>query len=104
MHDREQDGAVNLADVQTESDPAVFVLETVYHGSYHVVADGVAFPPPHEQVVVNWRTNGSVELLADVEALYEQFGQMPRVMWRHSERPGEQILTEAEPASVVRSR
>lgn len=84
-------------DLDSGDAPAVFVLQTVYKGTRHTVADGVFFPPPAEQVVVNWYNTDSVELIGSVEALYERFGPAPNVLWRRS---GE-VLSEAEPAGVV---
>lgn len=87
-------------DVAADRRPALFVLETVYQGKTHVVADGVAFHPPCEQVVINWRSTASTELLDSVEQLYAKYGAEPRVMWWHSE----DVLTEVEPADVVSGR
>lgn len=95
MHDQENRPEVLYEDT---CEPATFVLETIYKGEPRVVADGVAFPHPHERVVVNWRTTKSVEVLDDVGALYDKFGHDPRVMWWHNR----EILTEAEPTAVLR--
>lgn len=96
MHDRESVPELDPSALDQSVEPSLFVLQTVYKGEMRAVADGVAFPPPNERVVINWR-DGGVELLDDLESLYERFGQSPQVMWRHSAG----ILTEAEPQDLI---
>ena len=98
MNNREQTTEPDLDQLNVDGEPAIFVLETVYKGKRRTVADGVAFPHPNEQVVVNWRGSSSIELIDSVESLYEKYGDSPRVMWKHNE----DILTEIEPESVVK--
>lgn len=98
-NNRESVPQLESSALTVEVEPAQFVLQTVYKGSRETVADGVCFPPPNEQVVVNWRGSGSVELLNSIEDLYDRFGQSPQVMWRHSDG----ILTEAEPQDLIDS-
>lgn len=97
MHDRERDRSAPDISADPETEPALFVLETMYRGDRHTVAQGVAFTDP-EQVVINWRGNSSVELVDSVDELYEKFGSQPRVMWLHETG----VLTEAEPDRVVK--
>lgn len=99
MHDRETVPELDPSELEQDVEPSIFVLQTVYRGERQIVADGVAFPPPNERVVVNWRGSDSTELMDSVEALYERFGQSPQVMWRHSSG----ILTEAEPQELIDS-
>lgn len=97
MHDRETSRTEPDITNEPQNPPAIFVMETTYRGERHVVAQGVAFTDP-EQVVINWRGNSSVELIASVDALYRKFGQHPRIMWVHREMD---MLTEAEPDELV---
>ncbi len=99
MHNRERTVEADVALLERDIEPATFVLETVYRGERRSIADGVAFPPPNERVVLCWRAAGSVEVIESVEKLYEKFGDSPRVMWRHSSG----ILSEAEPQSFIDS-
>jgi hypothetical protein len=99
MHNREQTVEADVSLLEQEIEPATFVLETVYKGERRIIADGVAFPPPNEMVVVSWRASGSTELIPSVESLYERFGDAPRVMWHHSSG----ILTESEPQAFIDS-
>lgn len=96
MHDREGDPTEPDISREPETEPANFVLETVYKGERHVVAQGTAFTDP-EQVVINWRGNSSVELIDSVDELYDKFGSSPRVMWLHEDGR----LTEVEPDELV---
>lgn len=98
-NDREGVPELDPDRLNQDVEPAQFVLQTVYKGRRRTVADGVVFPPPNEQVVVNWRSSTSTELLDTIEDLYERFGQTPQVMWRHSDG----ILTEAEPQELIDS-
>lgn len=96
MHNRERVSEPDEDILNRDITPALFVLETVYRGARRVVADGVAFPPPNENVVVCWR-NGSIELIDTVDAMYEKFGRQPRVMWWHDE----DTLAEVEPQEFM---
>jgi hypothetical protein len=98
MHDREREREHPDITKEPESKPANFVLETIYKGERHVVAQGTAFTDP-EQVVINWRGNSSVELIDSVDDLYAKFGNSPRVMWLHESGQ----LTEAEPDYLLES-
>jgi hypothetical protein len=96
MHDREQQS--DGPDIPDEPDvpPQRFVLETTYKGEKRIVAQGVAFTDP-SQVVINWRSGSSVELVDTVAELYEKFGNQPRVLW-HTDNG---MLTEAEPDELL---
>ncbi len=99
MHDRERTVEADVSLLEADVEPATFILETVYKGKRRAIADGIAFAPPNENVVVCWRSSGSVEIIPSVESMYERFGDQPRVMWRHSSG----ILTEAEPQAFIDS-
>lgn len=98
MHSRE---STDEPDVSREpaSVPALFTLETVYKGQRRVIAEGTAFLDP-EQVVINWRSSSSVEVIDSVDELYEKIGDHPRIMWRHDD---EELVTESEPERVLQS-
>ena len=96
MHDRERERSEPDISREPDTEPALFVLETIYRGETHIVAQGVAFTDP-EQVVINWRGNSSTELIDTVDELYDKFGSSPRVMWLHDSGQ----LTEVEPDELV---
>jgi hypothetical protein len=97
MNDRERRTEPDEEQLDVDGEPAIFILETVYKGSRRTIADGVAFPHPNERVIINWRGSDSIELIDTVEALYEKYGDSPRVMWKHNE----ELFTEVEPEKVV---
>ena len=97
MHNRERVPQLDPAALEQDVEPSLFVLQTVYKGERRTVADGVAFPPPNERVVINWRGDKSTVLMDDLESLYERFGTSPQVMWRHESG----LLTEAEPQDLI---
>lgn len=99
MHDREAVPELDPAALEQDVEPSLFVLQTVYKGERRTVADGVAFPPPNEKVVINWRGEETMTCIGSLETLYKRFGQSPQVMWRHSSG----ILTEAEPQELIDS-
>lgn len=97
MHNRESVPQLDPSELEQDVEPSLFVLQTVYRGERRTVADGVAFPPPNERIVINWRGDGTIEFMDSLDKLYERFGQAPQVMWRHSQ----DILTEAEPQDLI---